>query len=156
MTDPRSEAEHAVTPLLSAEEDQLFAELGIRARALAADPTIGGTFDPDVVYREAEMGALEEVRSFGQRLFMRWNRELHTIVCGGDPDDAADRAELVDALGVSEIAAAGYLATLIAGNLGIAPALATVAAAIVIRRFFSPAVKEFCSAWARTLTSLPR
>lgn len=148
MTEPESQAAAAVTVLLKADEDQLFAELGIRARALAADPAVAGSFDPDVTFEEAQMGALDDVAAFGRRLFKRWQRELRALVCGDDPDDRADRGKLLGALGVGETAVAAYLATLMVSSLGIAPAIAAVVAAIVIKRFFKPALGEFCQAWA--------
>ena len=48
MSDLVQQAEPIVAELLRAEEDQLYSQLGIRAKALAVDPSIGGSFDPDV------------------------------------------------------------------------------------------------------------
>jgi hypothetical protein len=149
MRDVRADAEAAVSALLGADEDQLFAELGIRARALAEDPAAAGNFDPDVSYAEAQMGALDDVRAFGRRLFGRWQRELYELICGEDRESTADRAELGNALGLGEAAAAAFVATLLVGTLGMAPALATVFAAIVVKRFFASALDEFCAAWSR-------
>ena len=151
MTDAQSEATDAVAPLLSADEDQLYAELGIRARALTDDPAAAGSFDPDVTFDESQMGALDDVKAFGRRLFARWNREAHSLVCGSDPDDAADREKLANAFGLGEAAVAGYVATLLVGSLGLAPALAAVIAALVVKRFFKPARDEFCETWATSL-----
>lgn len=151
MNDARNEAERAVAPLLTADEEELFAELGIRARGLVEDPSQAGSFDPDVTYSEAEMGVLDAVRAFGRRLFNRWNSELHSLLCGSDPDYTADREQIANALGVGETAVAAALVTVLVGSLGLAPALATVIAAIIVRRFFKPTLEEFCQTWSRAL-----
>ena len=146
-----SEAEAAIAPLLGAEEDQLYAELGIRAKALSADPSTAGSFDPDVTYDAAEMGVMDDVRALGKKVFKRCNRELNGLVCGDDPDDAEDRAQLTSALGLGEPAVAAALAGLLVSSLGLAPAIAGVVAVIVVRRFFNPAMEQFCTAWTASL-----
>ena len=151
MNDLVQQTEPIVAELLRAEEDQLYSQLGIRAKALAVDPSIGGSFDPDVTYDEAEMGVLDDVREFGKRLFRRWNRELNELICGSDPDGREERMQLARALGIGDTAAAAYISVLLVTSFGLAPALAAVAAAIIIKRFFRPALEEFCSAWQARL-----
>lgn len=151
MTDLSSEAAAAVTPLLGAEEDVLFAELGMRARALAANLDVAASFDPVVTYDEAQMGVMEDVRALGKRLFRRWNRELRDLICGNDPDDAKDRKAIGNAIGLGQAGFAAYLATMLVSSFGLAPALAAVAAAIIVNRFFRPAIDEMCAAWTEQL-----
>jgi hypothetical protein len=149
MTDAAVEqARSAVTDLLEADEDQLYEQLGIRAQALASAPQLAGDFAPPVTYDQVAMGPLDAVRDFGKRLFNRWNREAYNLVCA---DDDADRTELLNAIGVGEAAAAAALAGFIVTNLGIAPAVAAVIAAIVVKRFFRPAYDEFCEVWKEKL-----
>ena len=148
ITEPRREAERAVSALLTEDEDQLFAELGIRARALARHPAAAGSFDPDVRYNQDWMGDVSEVREFGRRLFERWDRELHELVCGNDPDDGAARIGLGDALRVDELTFAANLATLVVWSLGLAPALSPVAAVIVVKRFSNPSLDALCQTWS--------
>jgi hypothetical protein len=151
MSDLAQQTEPIVAELLKADEDQLYSQLGIRAKALAVDPSVSGSFDPDVAYDEAEMGILDDVRDFGKRLFRRWNRELNNLICGSDPDSREERAQLAKALGISEATAAAYISVLLVTSFGLAPALAAVAAAIIIKRFFRPALEEFCSVWQARL-----
>jgi hypothetical protein len=148
LTEARQEAERAVTPLLTEPQDELFAELGIRARALSRHPGAAGSFNPDVRYNEVWMGDLDEVRAFGMRLYARWDHELHAVVCGPDPGGSEQRTAAADEIGPGQPAFAAYLATVIVSSLGIAPALASVAAAIVVRRFASSNLDELCRAWA--------
>ncbi len=69
-------------------------------------------------------------------------------MCGEDDED---RADLLAAMRVSDAAVAAVLAGLIVTNLGAAPAVASVIAAIVVKRFFRPAYQEFCESWKETL-----
>jgi hypothetical protein len=148
LTDARQEAQRAVTPLLSEPEDELLAELGIRARALSRHPAAAGSYNPDVRYNEVWMGDLDDVRAFGGRLYERWERELHDVVCGEHPGAGDARKALGEPIGDGEPPFAAYLAILIVSGLGIAPALASVAAAIVVRRFASSSLDELCRAWS--------
>lgn len=145
------EAEPAVSKLLKADEDQLYEQLGIRAKAVAADPTVGSSFDPSVTYDQAEMGLKEDVREFGQRLFRRWEVEAYKLICGSDYEDQQDRKELVNSFGVSDVAVAAALSALLVTHLGLVPALAAVIAALVVKHFFRPAYEEFCQVWNKKL-----
>jgi hypothetical protein len=151
MNDLVEQTEPIVAELLKADEDQLYIQLGIRAKALAVDPSISGSFDPDVTYDEAEMGVLDDVREFGKLLFRRWNRELNQLICGSDPDSRKERTQLAKALGIGDAAAAAYISVLLVTSFGLAPALAAVAAAIIIKHIFRPTVEEFCSVWQARL-----
>lgn len=152
MSDLTKQAEPAVKKLLQADEDQLYEQLGIRAKAMAEDPSKGSSFEPDVIYAQAKMGAKEDVLEFGQRLFRRWNVEAHKLMCGSDPDDQKDREALANAFGVSDVAVAAALSALLVTQLGVAPAIAAVVAAIALKRFFRPAYEEFCEVWAKSLS----
>src|SRR5690348_11682308 len=106
MVDLIKQAEPAVAKLLKADEDQLYEQLGIRAKAIAEDPSKGSSFEPLVTYDQAEMGLKEDVREFGQRLFRRWEVEAYKLICGSDYEDQQDRKELVNSFGVSDVAVA--------------------------------------------------
>ena len=62
-----TQARPAVAQLLKADEDNLYEQLGIRAMALAADPSVAGSFDPQVTIDLTEMGVVDEARErFGK------------------------------------------------------------------------------------------
>jgi hypothetical protein len=150
MTDVRSQAEAAMRDLLQSDEEQLFEELGMRTQAIAQDITKAGSFEPQVVYTEAEMGLKETLGKIGRRLFRRWNREAYELLCGADADDQGQRKELAGAIGVGDVAVAAALTSALV-YLGAAPALAAVIAAIIIKRFFAPTYQEFCEIWKESL-----
>lgn len=152
MTDLSKQAETAVEKLLIAEEEQLYEKLGIRMKAIAQTPIKGASFEPEVVYDSAQMGLKEDVREFGRRLFQRWNTEAYKLICGSDTKDKEDRKEVVKAFGVGDVAVGTALATLLVTHFGLVPALSSVIAALVVKRFFRPAHEEFCQVWKKNLT----
>jgi hypothetical protein len=147
-------AEPSVKKLLKSDEDQLYQQLGMRSKALAQDPTLAGSFDIKVMYDGAAMGPMEDVIAFGKRIFNIWTVQANKLVCGTEAEDSADRKKLVDALGIGETAVAVALAAIIVTHLGLAPVLAAVIAAIIIKRFFNPVYKEFCTAWTSNLPNV--
>lgn len=151
MSDLTKQAESAVEKLLHAEEDQLYEQLGIRAKAIAEDPTKGSSFEPQVTYDQAKMGLKEDVLEFGRRLFSRWNVETYKLICGFDPQDQKDRKDLVNAFNTNEVSVTAALSVLLVTHLGFAPAIAAVVAALAIKRFFRPAYEEFCQVWKKNL-----
>lgn len=151
MDELTRQAEPAVASLLESDEDQLFEQLGIRAQAIRANPAVSASFQPAVVYEATTMGVMEDVRDLGRRIFRRWNREAHKLVCGGEDMDKEDREKLAAAFGLGDAAVAGVIASLMVSSFGVAPAIATVIAALVIKRFFRPAYDEFCDFWKEKL-----
>lgn len=147
MSNLTKEAEIAVAKLLKAEVNQLYEQLGIRAKAIAVDINKSSSFEPQVTYNEAKMGFKEDVLIFGKRLYRRWNMEAYKLICGSDVEDQNDRKELVDSFDIGETAIAATLTTLLVTHLGIAPALASVIAVLTVKRFFNPAYEEFCRIW---------
>jgi hypothetical protein len=147
-----TKAEPAVRQLLVADETQLYEQLGIRLKAIGADPTKAGSFEPEVTYDQAQMGFKEDVLDLGRRVFHRWAVEAHKLVCGTAADDLATRQDLATAFRIDEAAVAATLTAILVSQLGVAPALAAVVAAIACKRFFRPAYEEFCSAWGRGLS----
>ena len=142
-------SEQTMNRLLLATEDQLYEQLGIRAKAIAENPAIAGSFDPDVTYDGAAMGPLDDVREFGRRLFRRWNREAYKLICSSE--DTGDRKKMLDAFGVGPAAVAATISGLLVAHLGLAPALAGILAALAIKHFFRPAYEEFCGLWLEKL-----
>jgi hypothetical protein len=155
MTGMREEAESAVAPLIESDEPQLYEQLGIRVAAIEQRPEIAGSFDPSIVFDEVAMGPLDSVRELGRRIFQRWERSAFDLVCGTILTDEGDRKSLADAFGINSTAAAALMATLLVSQFGVAPAIAAVIAAIIVKRFFRPAYQEFCTFWSERITIPP-
>jgi hypothetical protein len=112
--------------LLQASEEQLYEQLGIHAKAIAANPAVAGSFEPPVTYDGGAMGPLDDVREFGRRLFRRWNREAWELACSDKED--SDRKKRLEAFGSGQAAFAATLSGLLVAHFGLAPALAAVVA----------------------------
>ena len=150
MTDLKIQAESAVKNLLQSDEGQLLEELGMRTEAIAQDITKAGSFEPQVVYNAADMGPKDVLRDVGSRIFRRWNKEAYKLMCGKDPDDSKQRTELTKAIGLGDVAVAAALTSALI-YIGAAPAIATIIAAIIVKRFFASALEEFCEIWQENL-----
>lgn len=144
-------AKPAIAKLMEADENQLYELLGFRAKAIAEDPLKSGYFEPQVTYDQAEMGIRVDVRDFGWRLFNRWNREVYDLVCNTSHKDQEDRKELVRAFGIDDVTVAAALTALLITYLGISPAIATIVATLVAKRFLRPTYDVFCEIWKENL-----
>lgn len=144
MTDITKQAKASIAELMQSNEEQLYEELGIRAKELARNPGVAGSFAPQITFDMKAMGPMEEIRKFGRRLFKRWLVEAYKLLCGSDPADEKDRKEVAKALSVDATTVGALVAALLISQLGMAPAIAAVVAAIVAKRFFNPAYEEFC------------
>jgi hypothetical protein len=151
MDELAKKVEPAMNDLLESDEDQLYEQLGIRSSAMTRDLSVAGALQPQIAHDVAAMGMMEDVRDLGKRIFKRWNREAHKLICGGEDLDKKDREALANAFGLGDAAVAGVVASLLITQFGLAPAIATVVAALVIKRFFRPAYDEFCDFWKEKL-----
>jgi hypothetical protein len=137
-------SEKQAQQLLRLDENKLLEQLGVRSVAAAAAPPttlespsgpVGGT-----------LGIREDMKELGARILRRWNRVAYELACGNDPDDAAMRSELEQALHVSEAAAIGVLSGGLI-TIGLSALIAPVLAALIVKKFFNPAYGEFCGYW---------
>lgn len=152
VSDIANQAEPIVKKLLKAEESQLYEELGIRKRAIQINPENSNSLDPQVVYdQSSQMGAKDDVLELGRNIFNRWAEEAYKLACGSEDEDIKDREKLITATGVSEVAIASTIASLLIAELAVPAALAPVIAAIAVRRFFRPVYGEFCQLWKKNL-----
>lgn len=147
MSDTEKQARDAVTKLLEADPDQLFAELGIRQKAIASNASVAGSFDPTVTYDAKTMGPMDVMKDFGRSFFKRVNRDVYGLVCGTDEAFADERKKLADAISTGQTAFATVLATACVAWFGWAPAIAAVIAALVVKLFFRSAQGAMCDVW---------
>ena len=151
MANLQDHARPALEKLLQSDPDQLFAELGLRQKAIENDPTQAGLFETTATYDASFAGPLDDLKEFGKRFFDRVSKDLYNIVCGTDAEDAAERKKLLDAFGLGGTAFAGALAALLVGSFGWAPAISAVVAALVVKLFFKNAHEAMCEVWKKHL-----
>lgn len=131
-------------------ERALLEELASRTVAIGDDPQPAGKYNPEVTIDQQEMG-LEDLAILGRRILGRLERELHAVVCGGGKDDKEDRESILSAVGAGDVALGTILYGVLVTSFGLAPAVATVVAALLIKRVLAPAGNEVCKFWGERL-----
>jgi hypothetical protein len=128
-------------------DELLFAELGRLARQLAAEPSRAGNLAAGpAVTAEAAVpeGLFGDLALLGRRIFNRVRREFADLLCGTGEEDVADRERLRDAFGLGGDALTAAIASVLISAFGLAPAAATIIAALLLRRVVMPTVEETC------------
>jgi hypothetical protein len=151
MSDLETLAAPAVEKLLLSGPDQLYEQLGLRRKAIEADPTQAGHFDTLVTFNAPFAGPLDALREFGQRFFEGVNSDVYGLVCGNDSAHATERNKVLNAIGGGPTAFAATLAAVLVSTFGWAPALAAVVAALVVKLFFKNAHAATCEVWRKHL-----
>ncbi|MEL6768072.1 MAG: SGNH/GDSL hydrolase family protein [Pseudomonadota bacterium] len=132
-------------------DDMLVAEIGRRATLTSVDPSRAVALEASV-----SEAALEGVGDFfhriGKRLLKRLHRELYQLLCGDGDEDKEDRKALGDALNLGPAAVAAALVQLLTVSFGLAPAVATVVAAVLMKRVLGPTIEETCAVWGDLFT----
>jgi hypothetical protein len=148
MTELNDVARPAVEQLMQSDEDQLYVELGVRTHAIRQNPSLAGSFNPAVSYNAALMGPMDDIRAFGRSFFDRLGRDCYSLVCGEKAVDAEERNKLQKAFTLGKTEVAAGIAGLLVAHLAIAPAIAAVLAALVVKLFFRNAHAAMCEVWA--------
>jgi hypothetical protein len=148
----------AAEALLSKDEEALLLEIGLRKKAIEADPARGGDPHLHVEYDSTHMGLIDDIKSLGRRIIMRWNKELYGVVCSKKPGGGAETAEdkkmrddLLKALNLGDAAVIAAVVTALLA-LGAPAAIAAPAAPFLVKKFIMPAKDELCEAWGEAMT----
>ena len=112
-------------------EEQLLREIGLRARTFAMFPAAANSFEKTVPEAAALERSWDDLGEFGGWIFRRLHRQLQSVA--SEPGAGA----------VSAIVSA------LTARLGVAPAIASVFAALAIKRLLQPA-------WEETYAPRPR
>jgi hypothetical protein len=144
-------AVHSITE--EYDDDAMLEELALRAYAILKDPAIAGSLNPDVAIEATHLGVADDLRELGTRIYKRIMRELYSVVCGDATEDKKDRESILSSIGASDVVLGAAIAAVLTTTFGMAPAVATVAAALLIKRIFNPAGGEICQFWGQKLRS---
>jgi hypothetical protein len=97
------------------------------------------------------MGLTDDLKQIGADFLGRVNRQLSQLVCGNGVDNEKDRARLAEAFSLDKGDLASVFAATLVSYLGMAPAVAAIAAALVVKIFFKPGQEAMCTYWAGKL-----
>jgi len=132
------------------DDEALLVLIGMREKAISAEPARKDDPNLEVVYEGSTMGPLDDLKRLGKRVASRWNKELFAIVCGPDNKDSEEREQLLNSLNLGEAAVIAAVAGALIG-LGVGAAIAAPLAPLIVRRFIWPAKDELCVAWRESI-----
>jgi uncharacterized membrane protein YdfJ with MMPL/SSD domain len=151
MADMRNQAQPALEKLLQSDPDQLYAELGLRQKAIQVDPQQAAMFETTATYDAAFAGPLDVLKDFGRKFFNRFSKDAYALVCGTDQQNSEERKKIVEAFGGGQVAVASALTAALMSWFGWAPAIAAVIAALIVKLFFKNAHTAMCDVWKQRL-----
>ncbi len=154
MTDITLLAQPAVAALNQADTstDDLYQELGLRLKAMQQDVSLSSSFQPTIPHNIQAQGAAEDLRKFGELFFQRVHGQAFELICGSQNQDNEQRQQVLDAFGVGRDAVGAAIAGILIAQLGLAPIIAPVVAALILRLVFKPAYESMCGVWKEKVT----
>jgi hypothetical protein len=154
-----TEFEAIVASLWDLDDDVLAAQLGDHAQAIEDDVAGRGTrgvdpaslesIDVDVATRAPIDPKLLDA---GQRIFDRVNPSAYELMCKPLGGDNADTQKILDeTVNQNYTKAAGMLAPVLVNGVGLAPAVATLLATLIIKKIANMGATAICETWEKSL-----
>lgn len=154
-----AEVEALVQSLWELDDEQLEAQIGSRAQAIGDDVAGRGAkgIDPasldSIDVNVAARAAIDpRFLDAGRRLFERVNPFAYELMCkpiGGD--DPETQKILDETIKENYTKAAGMLAPVLVSGFGLAPAVATLLATLIIKKIANTGAKAICETWEKSL-----
>jgi hypothetical protein len=141
-------AQDSVQNLEALTDDDLYQVLTLRVRAIEAEPNRSGDFS---LQTPKLMGVSEDLVNFGRKFFNRLQHNAYELLCGKDDDYKDLRNQVNEALSSSITAATGVIAAALVSTIGLAPAIAAVIAAILLRLVGKTTLQATCALWTEKL-----
>ena len=124
-------------------------------KTLERDPAIAGQFAPPTM-AATELGiAMPDLHALGRKLFENIARAGQSIICGTDSEAGFHLQRLLSSVNMDITTVTAGVATLLVGQLAIAPAVAGIVAAIVVGKVAPNSVEALCTAWTKKLGPVP-
>ena len=136
-----------VQQLLELDEESLEAQLGLQVQGTAK----GLTLDSIDLDAAARAPISPEVLAAGQQLLKRLNSGLYDLMCNPLGSDSETEKVLDEVINQNYVKAAGMLAPLLVSGLGLAPAIATLIATLVVKKIAKAGSEEICKSWKASL-----
>ncbi len=153
-----AEIDVLVKSLWELDEDQLAVQIGDRAQAIEDDAAGLGTrgIDPasldSIDVNVAARASIDpKLLATGQRLFDRVNPLVYDLMCKPLLNDPQTQKILDEAIGQNYTKAAGMLAPILISGVGLAPAVATLVATLIIKKIANYGATAICDTWKQNL-----
>lgn len=155
MPDPMDEARAAIAQLADTDEDDLYRLLALRVKTIERDPTVAGQFAPTTL-APTELGiAVPDLAGLGRKLFGNIARAGQSLICGTDSEAGFHLQRLLSSVNMDITTVTAGVATLLIGQLAIAPAVAGIVASIVVGKVAPNSVEALCKAWSAKVGPVP-
>ncbi len=136
-----------IPQLLELDEESLEAQLGLQVQ----DTAKGLTLDSIDINATARAAISPEVLAAGQQLLKRLSAGLYDLMCNPLGSDSEAQNVLDEVINQNYVKAAGMLAPLLVSGLGLAPAIATLIATLVVKKIATSSSQEICKVWKASL-----
>ena len=153
-----AEVEVLVESLWELDEDQLEAQLGSRVQAIGDDVAGRGArgVDPaslqSIDVNVAAKAAIDpRFLDAGRQLFDRVNPLVYQLMCKPLGDDAETQKILDETINQNYTKAAGMLAPVLVSGVGLAPAVGTLLATLIIKKIAKTGANAICETWEKSL-----
>ncbi|MEG4854297.1 hypothetical protein QUB10_25845 [Microcoleus sp. B5-D4] len=153
-----TEVEAIVESLWELDDDVLEAQLGCRVQAIGDDVAGRGAKGVDPASLEsidvnvAARAAIDpRFLDAGRQLFDRVNPLVYQLMCKPLGDDAETQKILDETINQNYTKAAGMLARVLASGVGLAPAVATLLATLIIKKIAKTGANAICETWEKSL-----
>ena len=153
-----AEVEVLVESLWELDEDQLEAQIGSHAQAIGddvagrrakgVDPGSLESIDVNVAARASIDPRLLDA---GRQLFDRVNPFIYQLMCKPLGDDPQTQKILDETINQNYTKAAGMLAPVLVSGVGLAPAVATLLATLIIKKIANYTATGICETWQKNL-----
>ncbi len=121
-------------------DEQLLKEIGLRARTFALYPASAACVERSIPEAEALERAWDDLAEFGNWIFRRLHRQLQSVLPTSRGD--ADSRRLRRTFNLPELASASEIVSVLTMTLAVAPGIASVATALVLKRASNPGWEE--------------
>ncbi|MEG3862139.1 hypothetical protein [Microcoleus sp. herbarium12] len=153
-----AEIDVLVKSLWELDEDQLAVQIGDRAQAIEDDAAGLGTrgIDPasldSIDVNVAARASIDpRLLQAGQRLFDRVNPLVYDLMCKPLLNDPQTQKILDEAIDQNYTKAAGMLAPILISGVGLAPAVATLVATLIVKKIANYSATAICDTWKQNL-----
>jgi hypothetical protein len=153
-----AEVEVLVESLWELDEDQLQAQIGSRVQAIGDDVAGRGARGVDPASLEsidvnvaARASIDPRFLDAGRQLFDRVNPLTYELMCKPLGDDAETQKILDETINQNYTKAAGMLAPVLVSGVGLAPAVATLLATLIIKKVSKYMATGICETWEKSL-----
>ena len=153
-----TEVEAMVASLWELDEDQLEAQIGSHVQAIGDDVAEGGAkgVDPgsleSIDVNVAARASIDpRLLDAGRQLFDRVNPLVYQLMCKPLGDEAETQKILDETINENYTKAAGMLTPVLVSGVGLAPAVATLLATLIIKKVSKYLATGICETWEKSL-----